>query len=142
MNGAKVTYQSGCYSIYRRYGNVTVSTISKSRWIEGHCVVLNKVENKLLNSRILCDKYRFAISLCYFKLARESLLYDYSLYLQLLEETLAMKRNFKRRSKQSIYNFIQNIFGFRQTELITSRILFFKHSISKYFYVLKKKLIL
>lgn len=134
MNGAKVAYQPGCYSIYRRYGNVTVSTISKTRWVEGHCVVLKKVENKLLNCHKLCDRYRFAISLCYFKLARESLLCDYSLYLQLLEKILVREPNFRRKSKQSTYNLIQYVCGFRRTELIISRFLFFKHSINKYFF--------
>ena len=48
MAGAKVVYQPGCYSIYRRYGNVTVSTRSKLSWVENHCKVLQKVEKKLL----------------------------------------------------------------------------------------------
>lgn len=133
MNGAKVAYQSGCYSIYRRYGNVTVSTMSKSRWIKNHCIVLEKVEKRLLQSHKLSEKYRFAISICYFKLARESLFYDYSLYLQLLEKILVKQPNFKRISKQLIYNLIQNTCGFRQVELISSRILLCKHSIDKYF---------
>ena len=81
MNGAKVAYQPGCYSIYRRYGNVTVSTMSKSRWINSHCIVLKKIEKKLLDSHKLSDNYRFAIAQCYFKLARDSLRFDYSQYL-------------------------------------------------------------
>ena len=141
MNGAKVAYQSGCYSIYRRYGNVTVSTASKSRWIENHCIVLKKVEKKLLECDKLSERYRFAISLCYFKLARDSLFFDYSQYLQLLEETLVREPNFKRCSKQSLYNLMQYICGFRRTELITSRILFFKYSINKYFLVSNKNMI-
>ncbi|MDJ0693925.1 glycosyltransferase [Mastigocoleus sp. MO_188.B34] len=134
MSGAKVAYQPGCYSIYRRYGNVTVSTTSKSRWLEGHHIVLKKVEHQLLKSHNLCDLYRDAIALCYFKLARESLFCDYSSYLKFLEEALAIKPNFKRKSKQFTYNLFQNICGFRQIELITSYILFFKYSISKCFY--------
>ena len=134
MNGAKVAYQPGCYSIYRRYGNVTVSTTSKSRWLEGHHIVLKKVESQLFKSHNLCDLYCNAIAVCYFKLARESLFCDYSSYLNFLEETLTIKPNFKRKSKQFFYNLIQDIFGFRQTELITSYILFLKYSINKYFY--------
>ncbi|KST69935.1 glycosyltransferase family 2 protein [Mastigocoleus testarum] len=133
MNGAKVAYQAGCYSIYRRYGNVTVSTTSKSRWLEGHHIVLKKLENQLLKSHNLSDMYCDAIALCYFKLARESLFYNYSSHLIFLEEALVIRPNFKHESKQFIYNFIQFFFGFRQTELITSYILFLKYSINKYF---------
>ncbi len=118
INGAKVVYQPGCYSVYRRYGNVTVSTSSKSRWIQSHIVVLAKVEKQLLQLNKLSNKYRYAIAFCYFELARESLIHnnDYTLYLQLIEQVVTMYPQFKRESQRAIYNLLQNIWGFRLCE--------------------------
>ncbi len=118
MNGAKVVYQPGCYAVYRRYGNVTVSTYSKSRWIECQNLVLQKAQNRLAQSKKLTLKYRYALALSYFELARESLKVDYSIYPLFLEKTLILSPDFKHKSKHITYNLIQNILGFRHTERI------------------------
>ncbi|MFB2769177.1 glycosyltransferase family 2 protein [Pelatocladus sp. BLCC-F211] len=118
MSGAKVVYQPGCYAVYRRYGNVTVSTYSKSRWVECQHLVLQKAQNRLLQSNKLILKYRYALALSYFELARESLRFDYSMYLRFLEKTLILSPDFKHPSKRITYNLIQNILGFRHTERI------------------------
>jgi glycosyltransferase involved in cell wall biosynthesis len=130
MSGAKVVYQPGCYSVYRRYGNVTVSTYSKSRWIECQSSVLQKAQNRLAQSNKLTIKYRYALALSYFELARESLKVDYGMYLQFLEKTLILSPDFKHNSKQTAYNFIQNILGFRCTERIFFMMLFIKKIIN------------
>ncbi|PMB27329.1 glycosyl transferase family 2 [Fischerella thermalis CCMEE 5198] len=130
MNGAKVVYQPGCYSVYRRYGNVTVSTCSKSRWIECQSLVLQKAQNKLIQSNQLTIKYRCALALSYFELARESLKFDYGMYLQFLEKTLVLSPDFKHNSQRTAYNLIQNVFGFRHTERIFFIMLFLKNIIS------------
>ncbi|KOP24131.1 glycosyl transferase family 2 [Hapalosiphon sp. MRB220] len=127
MSGAKVGYQPGCYAVYRRYGNVTVSTFSKSRWIECQSLVLQKAQKWLTQSNKLTMKYRCALALSYFELARESLKVDYSMYLHFLEKTLILSPNFKHQSKRITYNLIQNILGFRHTE----RIFFLLSSIKK-----------
>jgi glycosyltransferase involved in cell wall biosynthesis len=120
MNGAKVGYQPGCYSIYRRYGNVTVSTRSKEFWIESHCLVLKKHEEKLIQSNQLSDKHHHAIASSYFDLARYALLVNYSLYLELLEEALTRFPKFKNKNQSLIYQLLQSYLGFRQTERIAS----------------------
>ncbi|MBI1242861.1 glycosyltransferase [Umezakia ovalisporum] len=126
MNKAKVVYQPGCYSIYRRYGLVTVSTSSKIRWLKNHHMVLDKSEKRLLQLNKLSKKYRHALAKSYFELARESLFIDYSQYLIFLEEALIRFPEFKLNSKRGIYKLVQNIFGFRQTERIACRFLFLK----------------
>ncbi|ARV60053.1 glycosyl transferase family 2 [Nostocales cyanobacterium HT-58-2] len=129
MNNAKVVYQPGCYSIYRRYGNVTVSSSSTSRWIESHCTVLEKAEKKLKQMNKLTMKYRYALAKSYFELARESLLIDnYLQYLHLLEKTLILFPDFKRNSQIKLYDIIQSICGFRHTERIACRILLLRKS--------------
>jgi glycosyltransferase involved in cell wall biosynthesis len=124
MNGAKVVYQPGCDSIYRRYGAVTVSTASKGRWLKSHHRVLQKVEQQLLNKHQLSPTYRQALATSYFELAREALFFDYSQYLMFLEATLVMFPDFKANSKRTFYRLLQDIFGFRQAERIACSILF------------------
>lgn len=144
MSGAKVVYQPGCHSIYRRYGNVTVSTSSIPRWIQSHIQVLEKVEKKLLQKNKLSAKYRSAIAQSYFDMGREALVHDdYSQYLQLLEEALVIFPDFKRPTRRKSYLLVQSILGFRFTEriacrfvvvkkFVTSTLSNFYHSIKRY----------
>lgn len=133
MNGAKVVYQPGCDSIYRRYGSVTVSTSSKNRWLKSHYLVLEKVERQLLQMNKLSMKYRHALAKSYFELARESLFVDYPQYLIFLEEALALFPEFKTNSKRAAYKVVQNVLGFRQTERIACRALCVKKFINSSF---------
>lgn len=130
MNGGKVEYQPGCYSIYRHYGNVTVSTSSKSNWITSHCVVMEKAERKLFAVEKLSDNYKRALASCYFALARDALFIDYSQYLQLLEAALTRYPNFEGNSQTPIYNKIRRILGFRRTEKIVCSILILKKNMN------------
>lgn len=126
MNQAKVFYQPGCYAIYRRYGAVTVSTSSKHRWLKSHYLVLTKIEQKLLAMNKLSIKYRHALAKSYFDLARESLFIDYSQYIIFLEKALNLFPEFKANSKRPVYQFVQNLFGFRRTERIACGVLLIK----------------
>jgi glycosyltransferase involved in cell wall biosynthesis len=131
IHGAKVVYQPGCYAIYRRYGNVTISTSSKPRWIESHCAVLEKAERQLKQMNKLLPKYRNALAKCYFELAREWLsINEYSNYLKLLEEALIKFPNFKRSKDRRAYYAIQSICGFRCTERIVCRLLMVKRFVN------------
>ncbi len=130
INGAKVKYQSGCYSIYRRYGDVTVSTCSKPRWIACHCQVLEKTESKLSDLQRLSNNYRRAMAACYFDLARTALFIDYSLYLKLVDAALTRFPDFEGNSNRRFYHLIRTIIGFRRTERIICLILITK----KYFH--------
>jgi glycosyltransferase involved in cell wall biosynthesis len=123
LNGAKVVYLPGCSSIYRRHGDMTVSTASKLRWIEYHCIVMRKAEKKLQAMNKFSTKYRQALAKCYFQRAREALKVDYSLYLQLLDTALTLYPDFQADSKRKIYQLTQKIFGFRQTERIACYLL-------------------
>ncbi len=141
MRGAKVVYQPGCYSIYRRYGNVTVSTASKPRWIMAHCIVLEKVERKLAQNKQLSSNYQRALAAGYFDMARYALLEDYSLYLKLLDAALKRCPDFQGNSKNGIYHRLQAIIGFRGTEQIACCLLIAKkylNSIIDTFTSLKK----
>lgn len=118
LDGAQVVYQPGCYAVYRRYGNTSVSTLSIPRWISSHCQVLRKVESKLAQANLLSVNYRRAIATCYFDLARKSLAFDYSQYQQLLDMAMIRFSQFQGNSTNPIYRIICNVIGFRYLEKI------------------------
>jgi glycosyltransferase involved in cell wall biosynthesis len=120
MSGAKVGYQPGCYSIYRRYGNVTVSTSSKTRYLESHQMILEKAEQTLLAEGRLSQRYREAMAQSYFMLARGYLEFDSSQYFKLLEKTLTLSPNFQANGvdRTAAYTLAQKVFGFRNLERI------------------------
>ena len=128
MAGAKVVYQPGCYSIYRRYGNVTVSTRSKLSWVENHCKVLQKVEKKLLEQyqQNIPINYCRALAHGYFELARDYMYIDYPEYLRFSKKSLTLFPDFKRNTKIPMYKLVQDICGFRLCEKIVSCILLLK----------------
>ncbi|NJN58620.1 MAG: glycosyltransferase [Leptolyngbyaceae cyanobacterium SL_5_9] len=120
MSGAKVGYQPGCYSIYRRYGNVTVSTSSKTRYLESHQMILEKAEQTLSAEGRLSQSYKDAMAQSYFMLARGYLEVDPSQYFKLLERTLTLSPKFQANSvdRTAAYTLAQRILGFRNLERI------------------------
>lgn len=66
-----VKYQPKVGAIYRRYGNVTVSTASKPRLVHNFCQVLAKAESKLQKSDRLSIRYIKALATCYYRMSQE-----------------------------------------------------------------------
>ncbi len=128
MNGAKFLYQPDCYSIYRKYGNVTVSSSSLNRWLENHCLLLEKAERKLSQLGKLSLKYRQVLARSYFGMAKDYqlLIDDQSQYLRLLEKTLLLYPKFKTNGSV-FYKFLQKTLGFRRAE----RISYFKYMMKR-----------
>lgn len=118
MSGAKVAYQPGCHSIYRRYGDTTVSTSSKEKYLDSHFSIIQNAEGQLSRLGKLSKKYRCALAQSYFKLARGYLDTDYTRYSELLDKALTLCPTFKPEGEHRtvIYNLAQNVLGFRNTE--------------------------
>lgn len=66
----RVKHQPGYDSIYRRYGNVTVSTANKPRLVKSFCRVLGKAEFHLQKSDRLSRRYIKALATSYFDLSQ------------------------------------------------------------------------
>lgn len=128
MSGARIGYQPGCYSIYRRYGNVTVSTSSKTRHLESQLLINRKIENRLNQSGKFSERYQKALAQSYFLIAREYIEVNPSSYKKLLRKTLSLDPHFRANPKNrtAIYRFIQNIVGFREFERLVFTIKFIK----------------
>ena len=120
MSGAQVRYQPGCDSIYRRYGNVTVSSISQERYLENHLQILRKYETRLRAENALSNDYKDALAQSYFVIARKYLETDPALYSKFLEKTLSLWPNFKAQGSERtfLYSYAQKVFGFRNIELL------------------------
>jgi glycosyltransferase involved in cell wall biosynthesis len=119
MSGAVVCYQSGCCSVYRRYGNVTVSTASLQCWLENQWRLLDKAQSKLDETGRLSAKYRQAMAHSYFYLARNYFDIDRSKYAQVLKAALSLDPSF-RPGGSAFYRLVQGILGFEQAEKLAS----------------------
>jgi glycosyltransferase involved in cell wall biosynthesis len=117
LNGAKFLYHSGCYSIYRQSPQLTVTSFSKVRWLENHCLVLEKAEKKLSQLGTLSTRYRKALATSYFSMAKDYKAIDHSQYLGLLEKTILLEPKFEGRGGVG-YKLVQMLFGLRLAERI------------------------
>lgn len=111
MSGADVRYQPGCYSVYRRYGDVTLSTSSRQVWLEGNECILEKAERQLVAAGKLTPRYRRAMAKSYFHLARGYYDLDPVAYKRLLDKTLELFPSF-RPDESWLYNAAWWLSGF------------------------------
>ena len=119
MSGAKFVYQPGCYSVYRNYGNVTVSTSNPKLWRDNHFSLMEKAEIKLTKLNKLSNRYRRALAECYFrKIKYDCKNIDYFQYLWVLNKIVSLCPDFKSKSKAPAYKIVQKTIGFKNTEII------------------------
>lgn len=71
LDKAKIVYQFGFDSVYRRYGNVTVSTTNKRLLVQSFCTVLDKAEKTLISSSQYELNYQTALAYSYYFLLRK-----------------------------------------------------------------------
>ena len=119
MTDAKIAYQPGCYSIYRRYGHDTVSTGSRMRWLDNHCRVLDKAAAALNAAERMKSEYRRALASSYFHLARNYFDRDRKKYRETMEKVLMLEPEFQP-SESAIYGLAKRMFGFSAAESLAS----------------------
>ncbi|MEW5860943.1 MAG: glycosyltransferase [Cyanobacteriota bacterium] len=124
IDGAKFVYLPGCYSIYRKYGDVTVSSSNRSLWLEHHSLVLEKAEYTLAAMDRLPPRYKQALAQSYVSMASD--FYDRmssAQHLQLLKKGLNLYPEYKMKDKRPFgYSLLQEILGFLKTERIYTSI--------------------
>ena len=116
---AKFAYQPGCYSIYRRYGNVTVSTQNHRRWCDSHAVILQKSWQLLTVNHNLLNKYQKALAKSHFELARRYFDIDRNLYQYHLKKVRELDRDFHPH-ENLFYNLLAKYFGFTLADYCAS----------------------
>ena len=119
LSGAKFTYLSGCESIYRRYGNVTVSTSNRRRWLGAHAQVVDKAERCLAASGRLTREYRSALASYSYSVARGFYDIDRNRYRAELAHALTLDPKFPIEGSES-FRWCQRFLGFESAEWIAS----------------------
>ncbi|GAB4534204.1 MAG: hypothetical protein Tsb0014_20230 [Pleurocapsa sp.] len=108
---AKFAYQPGCYSIYRRYGDVTVSTNNYRRWCDSHGEILQKSWQLLNANNNLRRNYQKALAKSHFELARRYFDLNPNLYQYHLQKVRELDRTFQPH-ENFFYNLLAKYFGF------------------------------
>ncbi|MBD2103626.1 glycosyltransferase [Leptolyngbya sp. FACHB-261] len=122
LKGVSYAYQPGCYAIYRRYGNVTVSTANKVLWLENHWRVLAKAEAQLSQQDKLSVRYRRAMAESYFSMVRychDHITHEHRL--RLLKKVVDLDPEFRAEDNRSLpYNLIESALGFLAAQRLHS----------------------
>ncbi len=116
---AKFAYQPGCYSIYRRYGNITVSTQNVRRWCDSHAQILENSRASLKAKNNLQDKYKKALAKSHFSLARNYFDRDRNLYKYHLNLAKELEPDFQP-NESGLYNLYAKFLGFTLADYLAS----------------------
>ncbi|MBW4652118.1 MAG: glycosyltransferase [Kaiparowitsia implicata GSE-PSE-MK54-09C] len=126
LSEAQVVYQSGCDSIYRYYGNVTVSTRSHRQWLYGHITATAKAEKALSRADKLTKSNRDAIARSYLDSARGMVQYDFHTYLSLVQKIATLDPSSNFNSYRFSFKAVQSLFGFERAEKLVGLLLLTK----------------
>lgn len=108
-------YQPGCHTIYRRYGNSTLSTGNRPDWLRSHIRTVEQAEQTLARQGRLTNAYRTVLAHSYFELVREAYDIDRGEHRRLLRKVLELEPSFVPRDK-SVYNLLWKLVGPERTE--------------------------
>lgn len=117
LTGADIRYQPGCHTIYRSYGNATVSTSNRPRLLSNQTRVVEKIERRLIERNRLSEDYAHALAYSYFELARGYYELDRAQYQRLMEKVLSLNPRFVPR-ESSLYTALWSVLGYRRTEWV------------------------
>ncbi len=117
--GAKFSYQPGCHAIYRRYGEVTVSTKNRKIWCDSYTKVLKKSRKLLQENNQLTDKYKQALAKLHFSLARNYFDLDRNLYQYHLNLAKELNPDFQP-NESGLYNLYAKFLGFTLADYLAS----------------------
>src|SRR5690606_32477630 len=84
----------GCCFMYRRYGNVTVSTSNPERVLQAKLKVLQKWKSYLTETGQMTERYHLALADWHFSIARSYFRHDRKQYHTLLKELHEFAPNF------------------------------------------------
>jgi glycosyltransferase involved in cell wall biosynthesis len=128
ISGAKFVYQPGCYSVYRTYGNSTVSTQNKKRLCNSFEIILEKSFNLLLSNNNLNKTSKKSLAKGHFLLVRYYLEFDKKLSFYHLKKVKQLAPDFKPDG-HSIYEKAVRYLGFNWAGYL----LIFKKNVTQIF---------
>lgn len=95
MANAKIVYRPGCNFIYRKYGEVTVSTSNIDRWFNSNCLSIEKAEATLRKAGRLSNMYKMALAVGYARALRFCLPIKTERQLEILQKIVDLVPEFK-----------------------------------------------
>lgn len=113
--GARFTYQSGCYSVYRRHGSTTVSTRDRTGRLVMYGRVMEKAHELLESSGLLTSRYRQAMALSHFHVARNLYEADRDAYRRHVRMALELDPGFTPRESR-LFNAAARVAGLAAAE--------------------------
>ena len=121
LSGAKILYQPGSRFVYRKYGGVTVSTSSLSRWLESMCTSRAKSELALARAGRLNEEYKMALAIGYFETARACYSLDprasFAIYAKTLDDLVKKIMDLSphfRATESRAFVTVQRLLGLRR----------------------------
>lgn len=122
MSGVVVRYLPGCDFIYRKYGQVTVSTSNIPLWLDNHWRSLQKTETVLFETGRLSSKYKKAIAGGCFHLLRSCPPMNTELHFEILHKLQSLAPDFRAERETFFFKLAQSFFGFYRTLRLFSSI--------------------
>ncbi|MEM9507401.1 MAG: glycosyltransferase [Cyanobacteria bacterium P01_E01_bin.35] len=129
LAGSKCGYLPGCDAIYRLHDGGSVSTTSKLRWFQAHCLVMEKVEQELTARGLLSAEYKQALAQSYWEMGQEYIYssksnnnqcpksdhqeIQYQIYAQALDKVYQLNRNLFTHNKSKFYQTINRLLGYQ-----------------------------
>ena len=122
MRGADIRYQSGCHTIYRRYGAITLSTSNQLGAQRGNERLLNKAWNQLEENGRLTTAHKEALAISYFNIARNYYQKENRAKRdQIYNMVLSLNPHF-RPQESRLYTTTYRLFGFEAAEWLAHRL--------------------
>ncbi|MEL6786399.1 MAG: glycosyltransferase [Cyanobacteria bacterium J06607_15] len=123
LAGAKSIYLPGCNSVYRLHPGETVSTKSKTRWLEAHCRVMAKAEQNLREGGLMSPKYQQALATAYWSMGREYIYSNrdrhYPTYAKTLDRIHRLAPDLFLQNKSRLYQAVYQLLGYQATEKLS-----------------------
>lgn len=120
MSNAAIGYQPGCNFIYRKYGEVTVSTSNIQRWFNSNCLSLEKTETALRKSGRLSKNHKMSLATGYARALRFCLPLQTERHFDILRKVQELTPEFKAEDETVSFRFLQNILGYYWTARLMS----------------------
>jgi hypothetical protein len=115
MAGAKMTYSPGCYSVYRRYGNSTVSTTNREQHLRNAALIFGEAEASLTLRDELTPARRIAPARSFHAIGRGFDDFDLEEYRRLLVQAFVLCPDLTYPVSRQ-YDMVRAVLGVRAAE--------------------------
>lgn len=116
MKGHTFSYQQGCDTLYRSYGDASFSQRNIVSWIHGQGRVLEKAENLLRTAGRLDEKYKTALARSHFFLMQNYKGIDEERFCHHKDKVFTLDPAFRPRHKSILYQIFHALLGTGCTE--------------------------